>query len=104
MRISLRLANAGKKKEKSIDIMIMLDVLTNLQEWNSEIEEGEISMTMSEEDNDWVNWESLPGIKEDVDEQMDLCNRLNIPIRLVRASTKDCKEYLIRLRWIGPDE
>ena len=40
----------------------MLDVLTNLQEWKSEIEEGEISMTMSEEDNDWVNWESLPGI------------------------------------------
>jgi hypothetical protein len=60
-------------------------------------------MTMSEEDNDCVNWESLLGSKEDVDEQMDLCNRLNIPIRLVRARTKDSKEYLIRQRWIGPD-
>lgn len=60
-------------------------------------------MTAREEEDDWTQWESLRGDKKDVDEQIELCNKHDIPIRLVRARMKDGKEYLVIQRWVGPD-
>lgn len=56
-------------------------------------------MSEKEEDNDWVNWEPIGWTyKENMLRQIDECNEMKIPIRIVRLKNEDGSEKMAILK------
>ena len=67
-------------------------------------EEKRAKIKMSEDDNDWINWEPIARVdKEDQLRQIDECKERKIPTKIVRIKYEGGSEKMAILKKVNPN-